>query len=83
LDGYSDSDWAGSAVDRKSTSGGYLSLGSTMFSWFNKTQTSVALSSTEAKYMEASLAGCENIWLRKLLAGSFGRELEPTVHCDN
>jgi hypothetical protein len=31
LHGYSDSDWEGSAIDRKSTSGGCFSLGSTMF----------------------------------------------------
>jgi hypothetical protein len=32
LHGYSESDWAGSVVDRKSTSGGHFSLGSTMVS---------------------------------------------------
>jgi hypothetical protein len=39
LQGYTDSDWAGSATDRKSTSGCCFSLGSTMISWFNKKQT--------------------------------------------
>jgi hypothetical protein len=34
--------------------------------------------------MTVILAICEVIWLRKLLAGLFGQELEPTViHCDN
>jgi hypothetical protein len=84
LHGYSDSDWAGSAVDRKSTSGACFSLGSTVVSWFSKKQTSVALSSAEVEYMAASLVSCEAIWLHKLLAGLFGQELEPTViHCDN
>jgi hypothetical protein len=78
LHGYSDSDWAGSAVDRKSTSGGCFSLGSTVVSWFSRKQTSVALSSAEAEYMAASLASCEAIWLRKLLAGLSGQVLEPT-----
>lgn len=32
LVGYSDSDWAGSVEDRKSTSGWYFSLGSAMVS---------------------------------------------------
>jgi hypothetical protein len=32
LQGYTDSDWACSATDRKSTSGCYFSLGSTMIS---------------------------------------------------
>jgi hypothetical protein len=34
--------------------------------------------------MATSLASCEAIWLRKLLAWLFGQELEPTViHYDN
>jgi hypothetical protein len=33
LQGYTDSDWARSAVDKKSTSGGCFTLGSAMVSW--------------------------------------------------
>ena len=34
--------------------------------------------------MAASIAACEGMWLRKLLAGLFECELEATVvHCDN
>ena len=36
LVGYTDSDWAGCAADRKSTSGCYFSLGSGLVSWFNR-----------------------------------------------
>ena len=44
----------------------------------------MALSSTEAEYMEASQAACEAIWMRKILVGLFGSHLDPTViHCDN
>jgi hypothetical protein len=33
---------------------------------------------------KAGLASCEAIWLRKLLIGLFGEELELTlIHCDN
>ena len=53
-------------------------------SWLSRKQKSVALSSTEAKYMAASQASCEAIWLRKMLVGLFDLELSPTViHCDN
>jgi hypothetical protein len=84
LQGYTDSDWAGSAVDRKSTSGCCFSLGSGMISWLSRKQTSVALSTTEAEYIAASVASREAVWLRKLLAGIFDLELEPTlIHCDN
>jgi hypothetical protein len=34
--------------------------------------------------MAASLASCEAIWLRKLLTGLFGQELQSTmIHYDN
>jgi hypothetical protein len=46
LQGYVDFDWAGSAVDWKSTSGCCFSLGSSMISWFSRKQTLVALSTT-------------------------------------
>jgi hypothetical protein len=59
-------------------------VGLAVVSWYNKKQTSVALNSEEAEYMATSLASCETIWLRKLLAGLFGQELKPTViHRDN
>ena len=34
LEGYDYSDWVGSAIDRKSTSGCYFSMGSGVISWF-------------------------------------------------
>eukprot|EP00253_Pinus_taeda_P033674 PITA_33674 len=38
----------------------------------------------EAKYMVASLASCEAIWLRKMLFGLFGQALRPSIiYCDN
>ena len=79
LFGYSDSDWAGSVSDRKSTSGGCFSLGSGMISWLSRKQSSVALSTAEAEYISACSASCEAVWLRKLLSSLFGLELEATV----
>ena len=54
LVGYTDSDWAGSVADRKSTSGCCFSLGLTAVSWFSRKHKSVALSSAEAEHMAAS-----------------------------
>ena len=54
-------------------------LGIRHISWFSRKQRSVALSSIEAEYMEASLASCEAIWLRKMLTGTFDQELHPTI----
>jgi hypothetical protein len=84
LQGYIDSNWAGSAVDRKSTSRCCFSLGSAMLSWFSRKQTFVALSTAETEYIAASVACHEAVWLRKLLAGLFDQELEMTlIHCEN
>jgi hypothetical protein len=48
LSGYTDSDWAGSVSDRKSTSECCFSLGSAMISWQSRKQSSIALSTIEA-----------------------------------
>ena len=71
LEGYIDSDWAGSAIDRKSNSGFCFSIGSSVISWFSRKQSHVALSTTEAEYLAACLANCEAVWLRKLLYDLF------------
>jgi hypothetical protein len=44
LIGYSDADWAGCKIDRKSTSGTCQFLGRSLVSWASKKQNSVALS---------------------------------------
>ena len=67
LEGYMDSDWAGSAINKKSTSSCCFNMGSGVISWFSRNQSCVALSTAEAEYVAACLASCEAIWLRKLL----------------
>nr|GEW41446.1 putative ribonuclease H-like domain-containing protein [Tanacetum cinerariifolium] len=51
---YSDSDYAGASLDRKSTTGGCQFLGCRLISRQCKKQTVVATSSTEAKYVAAA-----------------------------
>ena len=53
LEGFTDSDWAGDKVDRKSTSGGCQFLGCSLVSWSSKKQSCVSLSSIEAEYVAA------------------------------
>ena len=72
LHGFTDADWAGSPMDRKSTSGGIFSIDSTIVSWYSRKQRFMALSLAEAEYMAASLAACEAIWMRKILVELFG-----------
>ena len=84
LHGFMDADWTGNPKDRKITLGGIFSVKSTTVSWYSRKHRSVALSSAEPEYMEASQAKCEAIWMRKILFGFFGSHLDPTViHCDN
>ncbi|GJZ60778.1 hypothetical protein Tco_0616594, partial [Tanacetum coccineum] len=54
LEAYSDSDYASSHGDRKSTTGGCQFLGRRLISWQCKKQTIVATSSTEAEYVAAT-----------------------------
>ena len=84
LVGYMDSVWAGSVLDQKSTSGCCFSLGSAVISWRSQKHTSVALSTTEVKYIVACAASGEVVWLRKMLSGLFDLQLEATcIYCDN
>ena len=53
LEGYVDSDWVGSAIDRKSTSGCCFSMGSGVFSLFSRKPSCVALSTAEVEYVVA------------------------------
>ncbi|MCI34368.1 copia-type polyprotein, partial [Trifolium medium] len=50
LIGYTDSDWCGDKVDRRSTSGYVCMLNDTTVCWSSKKQPVTALSSCEAEY---------------------------------
>ena len=50
LMGYIDADWAGSTIDKRSTSRCCFSLGLGVVSWFNRKEKSMALSLAKEKY---------------------------------
>ncbi|GKB88172.1 copia protein, partial [Tanacetum coccineum] len=54
LEAYSDSDYAGASLDRKSTTSGCQFFGSRLISWQCKKQTIVANSTTKAGYVAAA-----------------------------
>ncbi|GKF75092.1 hypothetical protein Tco_0224536 [Tanacetum coccineum] len=54
LEAFSDSDYAGASLDKKSTTGGCQFLGRRLISWQCKKQTIVANSTTEAEYVAAA-----------------------------
>jgi hypothetical protein len=83
LIGYSDFDYAGCKVDRKSTSGTCQFLGRSLVSWSSKKQTSVALSTTEAEYVAAGQCCAQLLWMRQTLL-DFGYNLSKVpLLCDN
>ncbi|KAG8661856.1 hypothetical protein MANES_01G050766v8 [Manihot esculenta] len=62
---YSDSDFAGSRMDRKSTSRTCQFLGHALVSWFSKKQTSVSLSIIKAKYIAAESCVAQILWMKQ------------------
>ena len=71
----SDSDWA--VV--KSTSGYVFMLAQAAIAYISKKQVSIAMSSTEAEIMAASLASLEAVFLRGVLAELKALQDKPTV----
>jgi hypothetical protein len=67
LIGYSDSDYAGCKVERKSTSGIGQLLGRSLVSWSSKKQNSVALSTAEAEYISAGSCCAQMLWMKATL----------------
>lgn len=82
--GFSDSDWAESLEDRKSTSWVVFKLGSTIVLWISKKQEVIALSTIEDEYIAISSVACQCLWLRKLLGdcGIEGKDATE-IWCDN
>ncbi|GAU35215.1 hypothetical protein TSUD_204910 [Trifolium subterraneum] len=67
LEGFSDSDWCGDHVDRRSTTGYIFKFLHAPISWCSKKQPVIALSSCEAEYIACAFAACQGIWLESLL----------------
>jgi len=57
--GYINADWASSISDRRSTSDFMFSFGNDAVTWSSKKQSTITLSSIEAKYRGAAMAACE------------------------
>ncbi|KAK2372692.1 putative mitochondrial protein [Trifolium repens] len=64
---YSDSDWCGDRVDRRSTSGYLFKFLGGPISWCSKKQPVVALSTCEAEYIAGALTACQAVWILNLL----------------
>jgi hypothetical protein len=83
LIGYSDSDYAGCKVDRKSTSGCCQFLGMSLVSWSSKKQNSVALSTAEAEYISVGNCCAQILWMKQTLL-DYGISFKNVpLMCDN
>src|SRR4051812_25475157 len=83
LIGYTDSDWAGDKVERKSTSGGCQFLGRSLVSWSSKKQNCVSLSTTEAEYIAVASCCAQLLWMRQTLK-DYGVTCDKVpLLCDN
>ena len=80
LIGYSDSDFAGCKLDRKSTSGTCHLFGSSLMSWHNKKQACVTLSTAEVEYIAAGSCCAQILWLKQQLA-DFGLQISKVPLC--
>jgi hypothetical protein len=83
LIGYSDADYIGCKVDRKSISGTCQFLGRSLVSWSSKKQNYVALSTVEAEFVASGSCCAQLQWIRQTL-----KEFDYTMNqipllCDN
>ncbi|GJV02983.1 retrovirus-related pol polyprotein from transposon TNT 1-94 [Tanacetum coccineum] len=83
LKAYSDSDYAGCNMERKSTLGGCQILSGKLVCWSAEKQSSVVMSSTEAEYVAA--AGCcdQVLWIKIQMADYDVLYEKVPIFCDN
>ena len=80
---YLDTYWEGCFDDRRSTSGTTLFLGNCLVSWSSKKQSSMTLSTAEAKYIAAT-ACTQILWMKQTLQDIHVTCDEPIpIICDN
>jgi hypothetical protein len=83
LVGYSDSDYAGDRVDRKSTSGTCHFLGRSLVCWSSKKQNCVSLSTAEAEYIATGSCCAQLLWMKQTLKDYGINKKKVPLFCDN
>nr|ABA98097.1 retrotransposon protein, putative, Ty1-copia subclass [Oryza sativa Japonica Group] len=83
LSGYSDADFGGCRIDRKSTSGTCHFLGTSLIAWSSRKQSSVAQLTAESEYVAAASCCSQILWLLSTLK-DYGLTFEKApLFCDN
>jgi hypothetical protein len=80
---YTDADFAGCKIDRKSTSGTCHFLGHSLVSWFSKKQNSVALSTAEAEYVAVGSCCAQSLYIKQQLEDFKILFDHIPIRCDN
>ncbi|KAK2356003.1 hypothetical protein QL285_093366 [Trifolium repens] len=84
LEAYTDADYAGSIVDRRSITGYYTFLGRNRVTWKSKQQSLVSRSSVEAESRSMAQEVCELLWLKSISEDLGIKSDEPMkLYCDN
>ena len=84
LEMYTDADWAGSIIGRKSTTRYCSYVWGNLVTWRSKKQQVVARSSAEAEFRALSHGMCEGIWLQRMLKKlNLSLDSPIKILCDN
>jgi hypothetical protein len=88
---YSDSDWAGDKITRRSTSGSLIFHNGNLVDWTSKLQKCVSLSSCEAEIIAMSHTAQDIIWIKRVVSDlqnskaqeSYSFLETPVIYADN
>ncbi|GKA03450.1 putative ribonuclease H-like domain-containing protein, partial [Tanacetum coccineum] len=83
LEAYSDSDYRGANLDRKSTTCGCQFLRRRLISWQCKKQTIMANSTTEAEYVAAANCCGQVLWIQNQMMDYGFNFMNTKIHIDN
>ncbi|GJW47926.1 putative ribonuclease H-like domain-containing protein [Tanacetum coccineum] len=83
LEAFSDIDYGGASLDKKSTTGGYQFLGKRLISWQCKKQTIVANSTTEVEYVAVAHCCGQVLWVQNQMMDYGFNFMNTKIHIDN
>ncbi|GKA34233.1 hypothetical protein Tco_0720662, partial [Tanacetum coccineum] len=83
LEAFSDSDYEGASLDRKSTTGRCQFLGRRLISWQCKKQTIMTNSTTETEYVAAAHCCGQVLWIQNQMMDYGFTFMNTKIHIDN
>ncbi|KAJ9546661.1 hypothetical protein OSB04_019204 [Centaurea solstitialis] len=83
LQAYTDADYGGCNMDRKSTSGHLQFLGNKLVSWASKKQQCVSTSTAESEYVAAASCCSQVLWMQSQLRDYGLQYKKIPIYCDS